>query len=205
MKRGDIKYIIATGFAKKYIDFADRFMNEITCHAHGVHHLMPEARTVIEIGGQDSKFLLLDNNGIVKDFMMNDRCAAGTGRFFEVLASRLNVGFNELGQLAENSSHPLNISSMCIIFAETEINGLLTSGVRKEDIVAGVQISIANRISAMAGRSIIPPIAFTGGVALLSCMDKALSKTLGNDVIVVPEPQFTGALGAAILASQSIV
>jgi len=204
LERGEIKNIVATGFAKKYVDFADRFVNEITCHACGVHYLIPEARTVIEIGGQDSKFLSLDSNGIVVDFMMNDRCAAGTGRFFEVLSARLNIGLDELGRLAEKSRHPSNISSMCVIFAETEINGLLASGVKREDIVAGVQMSIANRISAMTGRSVKTPVVFTGGVALIPYMDIALSKTLGYDVSVVPEPQFTGALGAAIITSHSI-
>jgi predicted CoA-substrate-specific enzyme activase len=179
---------------------ADTTITEITCHAVGVRHLVPTAQTVIDIGGQDSKLVRLDANGKVRDFAMNDRCAAGTGRFLEVVADRLGLSLGELGPMAARSHSPAAISSMCVVFAETEIIGLLAGGRSGEDIVAGVQTAIASRIVAMAGRNVEPPIVFTGGVARISGMETALQTALGQPVAISPEPQMTGALGAALLA-----
>jgi len=197
----DIKSIVATGYGRNAVSIAETTITEITCHAVGVHRLVPEAKTVIDIGGQDSKLLRLDGCGKVRDFAMNDRCAAGTGRFLEVVAQRLGVKLDALGAMAAESRSPAAISSMCVVFAETEITGLLASGAASEDIVAGVQTAIAERIVAMAGRSAEPPVVFTGGVAMISGMDAALQAVLGQSVMVSPDPQMTGALGAAILAS----
>jgi predicted CoA-substrate-specific enzyme activase len=133
---------------------------------------------------------------------MNDRCAAGTGRFLEVVATRLGVKLESLGEMAGRSEQPSMISSMCVVFAETEIVGLLASGMKSEDIVAGVQAAIAARVSAMAGREVTSPVVFTGGVALVPGMDTALSTVLGEPISIVPEPQTTAALGAAILAAR---
>jgi len=166
----------------------------------GVRRLVPGAKTIIDIGGQDSKLVRLDGNGKVRDFAMNDRCAAGTGRFLEVVAARLGIPVGDLGATASRSKSPAAISSMCVVFAETEIIGLLSCGRAGEDIVAGVQNAIASRIVAMAGRSVETPILFTGGVARISGMDAALRTALGQPVAVSPEPQMTGALGAALLA-----
>jgi len=196
----DVKRIVATGYARSRIGIADTTITEITCHAHGVRHLVPGVRTIIEIGGQDSKFLRLDPGGSVHDFAMNDRCAAGTGRFLEVVADRLGVGLEDLGQLSSMSTRPAMISSMCIVFAETEIIGLLSSGASPEDIVAGVQNSIATRVSTMIGRSATPPVVFTGGVAMIPGMAHALESVIGESVSISPSPQMTGALGAAMLA-----
>jgi predicted CoA-substrate-specific enzyme activase len=135
---------------------------------------------------------------------MNDRCAAGTGRFLEVVAQRLDAELKYLGRMASASKCPAAISSMCVVFAETEITGLLASGTASADIVAGVQIAIAERIISMAGRSVDPPVIFTGGVAMISGMDAALQTALGQAVTVSPDPQMTGALGAAILASRQL-
>jgi len=197
----DIKSIVATGYGRNAVSIADTTITEITCHAVGVHRVAPEAKTVIDIGGQDSKLLRLDGGGKVRDFAMNDRCAAGTGRFLEVVAQRLGVKLDALGAMAAESRSPAAISSMCVVFAETEITGLLASGAASEDIVAGVQTAIAERIVAMAGRNAEPPVVFTGGVAMVSGMDAALQAVLGQNVMVSPDPQMTGALGAAILAS----
>lgn len=199
---GDIRFAVATGYARASVEAAGTTITEITCHAAGVHHLLPHVRTVVEIGGQDSKLLRLTDRGTVRDFAMNDRCAAGTGRFLELVAARLDCQLADLGSLAGGAQSPAVISSMCAVFAETEIIGLLASGARPEDIVAGVQQSIASRISAMAGGDVTPPVAFTGGVALLPGMERALSAVLGQDVVVPPDPQFTGALGAALLAAK---
>lgn len=199
--KSDIERVVATGYGRNAISIADTTITEITCHARGVIHVVPEARTVVEIGGQDSKLLKLTEQGTVQDFAMNDRCAAGTGRFLEVIASQLGVRLEDLGEMSVKSTSPASISSMCIVFAETEIIGLLASGTAPEDIVAGVQNSIATRIATMAGKSITPPVVFTGGVAMVSGMDRALEHVLSYPVKIAPNPQMTGALGAAILAS----
>jgi (R)-2-hydroxyacyl-CoA dehydratese activating ATPase len=198
--RSRLGMIVATGYGRKLIRAADATVTEITCQAWGVRRQMPEARTIIDIGGQDSKLLRLDADGTVNDFVMNDRCAAGTGRFLELLAARLGVRLAALGQLAGDSRSPAIISNMCVVFAETEIIGLLASGVATADIVAGVQASLATRVAAMTGRNVTRPIMFTGGVALVPGMEAALSAAVGQPLAVVPEPQLTCALGAALLA-----
>ncbi|MHC4323646.1 MAG: acyl-CoA dehydratase activase [Planctomycetota bacterium] len=204
INKNDVAAIVATGYGRNAVSIANTTITEITCHAVGVHHLVPDAMTVIDIGGQDSKLLRLDTAGRVRDFVMNDRCAAGTGRFLEVVAERLDVELESLGRMAAGSSNPAAISSMCVVFAETEITGLLASGTASEDIVAGVQASIAARIISMAGRSAEMPIIFTGGVAMVSGMTEALQTALGQTVSICPDPQMTGALGAAILASKQL-
>jgi len=200
--RAAIKAIVATGYGRNAVRFADTTITEITCHAQGVFHLTPEARTIVEIGGQDSKFITLEDGGRVRDFAMNDRCAAGSGRFLEVVAARLGVDLATLGDLSRDSHQAALISSMCVVFAETEIIGLLAEGVAPADIAAGVQNAIALRVAALAGRVVAPPVCFTGGVALQSGMVTALETALSCPVCVSALPQYTGALGAAILASR---
>ncbi len=204
INKKDVALIVATGYGRNAVSIADTTITEITCHAVGVHHLVPDTMTIIDIGGQDSKLLRLDTGGRVRDFAMNDRCAAGTGRFLEVVAERLGVKLESLGQMAAKSHRPAAISSMCVVFAETEIIGLLASGTASEDIVSGVQTSIAARIISMAGRNAEPPVIFTGGVAMVSGMAEAMQVALGQTVTVCPDPQMTGALGAAILASKQL-
>jgi predicted CoA-substrate-specific enzyme activase len=204
LSRGDVGAVVATGYGRKLIHIADATVTEVTCQGWGVRRRVPEARTVIDIGGQDSKLLRLRADGSVADFVMNDRCAAGTGRFLEVLATRLAVKLSCLGTLAARSRRPATISNMCVVFAETEIIGLLASGVAPEDIVAGVQASIATRVAAMAGRNLPGPILFTGGVALVPGMNAALESALDKPVVVAPQPQLTCALGAAILAAERL-
>ncbi len=201
LQRGDVASIVATGYGRKLIHTADSQMTEITCQAVGVSHCLPGTRTVIDIGGQDSKFLHLLPSGKVSDFAMNDRCAAGTGRFLEMVAIQLGVRPAELGEMAGRSREPARISSMCVVFAETEIVGLLAQGCTAEDIAAGIQTSIAQRINAMGGLKAEPPVVFTGGVALVPTMDAALSTALNHPVTIAPNPQITCALGAAIMAA----
>jgi predicted CoA-substrate-specific enzyme activase len=201
VSRDDVSGIVATGYGRDIVSFADTTITEITCHARGVRMLVPDAMTIIDIGGQDSKLTRLDADGAVRDFVMNDRCAAGTGSFLEVVASRLNVELQALGEMVRRSRKRAAISSMCVVFAETEILGLLAAGTSPDDIVAGVLGAIATRVSSMAGRNIQPPVIFTGGVALIPGMAAALQSVLGHPVSVAPSPQMTGALGAAILAS----
>ena len=202
LERTHIGGVIATGYGRNNIRFANTTITEITCHARGVHHRAPDARTVIEIGGQDSKVIQLDGPGRVRDFAMNDRCAAGTGRFLEMVATRLNMDWEKLAALAQLSQKPAIISNVCVVFAETEIIGLLAGGQPLADVVAGVQNAIATRVGVLAGRSVASPVYFTGGVALHPGMAQALAAVLACPVQVVPEPQFTGALGAALLAAE---
>jgi (R)-2-hydroxyacyl-CoA dehydratese activating ATPase len=202
LERSRVSAVVATGYGRNLIRFADTTITEITCHARGVHHVAPAARTIIEIGGQDSKVIHLEEGGRVRDFAMNDRCAAGTGRFLEMVASRLDMNWERLSELAGQSKTPALISNMCVVFAETEIIGLLAEGKPLPDVVAGVQNAIATRVSALAGRAISPPVYFTGGVAMQSGMARALEEVLSGPVHVAPQPQFTGALGAALLAGE---
>jgi predicted CoA-substrate-specific enzyme activase len=200
--RPQIHAVVATGYGRNRISFAHTTVTEITCHARGVHHLAPETHSIVEIGGQDSKVIRLDGDGRVRDFAMNDRCAAGTGRFLEMIASRLGTDLATLGSLSAQSRAPALISNTCVVFAETEIIGLLAEGVTPADIAAGVQQAMATRIAAMAGRALDSPVCFTGGVALQSGMVRALEETIGCPVHVPLQPQFTGALGAALLAAR---
>ena len=201
--RDQIGRIVATGYGRNNVGFANTTVTEITCHAAGVRHLAPDARTIVEIGGQDSKLIRLDPGGSVRDFAMNDRCAAGCGRFLEVVADRLEVGLDRLGELADGSRAPAAISSMCVVFAESEIIGLLADGASPADIVAGVEASIASRVAAMAGRGVEAPVVFTGGVARIGGMTGQLSRRLGHPIEIIQNPEMTGALGAALLATQA--
>ncbi len=202
LARDAIAAVVATGYGRKLIRTADAHITEITCQAAGIRHCMPGARTVVDIGGQDSKLLRLKPDGQVSDFAMNDRCAAGTGRFLEMVAAQLGVRMVELGEMAARSRQVARISSMCVVFAETEIVGLLAQGCTAEDIAAGIQAAIAQRVCTMGGVKPTPPVVFTGGVALVPGMDAALSAAFGNSVAIAPRPQLTCALGAALIAAQ---
>ena len=204
MARRDVGRIVATGYGRAALAFADEAITEITCHARGVREQSPEVGTVIDIGGQDSKAIWFDARGAVRDFAMNDRCAAGTGRFLEVLADRLGVGVGELGALAAGSVAPTPISSTCVVFAETEIVGLLAANANPRDIAAGVLKSIATRMASMMGRRAREPVLLTGGVARVAGMGALLAETLGCPVGLAEHPEYTGALGAALLAAEHL-
>ena len=202
LQRAQVRSVVATGYGRTRVPFADTTITEITCHACGVHHLVPDTRTILEIGGQDSKVIQIEDGGRVRDFSMNDRCAAGTGRFLEVVAARMGVDLPGLGELSGRSEKPAVISNTCVVFAETEIIGLLAEGTAAPDIAAGVQASIASRVATLAGCALARPVCFTGGVALQNGMIRALEAALRLPIRVAPNPQFTGALGAAILAGR---
>lgn len=194
---------IATGYGRNAITLAGETVTEITCHARGVFHIQPKVRTVIDIGGQDSKVIEIDDSGCVRDFKMNDRCAAGTGRFLELTAQKLHMDLSEIGRFAELSKKPSQINSMCAVFAETEIIGLLASGEKREDIIAGVQNAVISRVKTMMGRHLKPPVVFTGGVAKIAGMHAVLESQTGLKIQTVPNPQMTGALGAALIAADN--
>jgi len=200
---GDVACTIATGYGRASLDFATQTVTEITCHARGVRRLLPDARTIVDIGGQDSKVIVLDDEGAVTDFAMNDRCAAGTGRFLEMIARLLELDVGELATVAGEAERPAEISSMCAVFGETEAIGLLSRGTPRADVVAGVHASVASRIAALASRLMVrPPGVFTGGVATNAAMVAALETALHMPLAVPPEPQITGALGAALIAAE---
>jgi predicted CoA-substrate-specific enzyme activase len=201
--RANLVATVATGYGREIIEGADSVVTEITCHARGVRSLFPKARTVIDVGGQDSKVIHLDPGGTVTDFAMNERCAAGTGRFLEVVAAKLTVDLPRLSRLAAASRRPARINSTCVVFAESEIVGLLASGARPSDIAAGVLSSLASRITTLAGRRVERPVVFVGGVAMLGGMVKSLARSLGTALVVPAGPQLTGALGAALIAADS--
>ncbi|MCG9966655.1 acyl-CoA dehydratase activase [Pelotomaculum terephthalicicum JT] len=205
LARADIGYIIATGYGRTTLDFADKAMTEITCHAKGAHHLVPGADMVIDIGGQDSKVIFTDRQGNVADFSMNDKCAAGTGRFLQVMAAAMGADVSELAELARGEE-PVQISNMCTVFAESEVISLLAEGVGRGRIIAGIHRSVAKRVTAMAeriGKGEL--IAFTGGVSKNEGVREYLARELGREIVVAPESQLAGALGAALLAREKLL
>jgi predicted CoA-substrate-specific enzyme activase len=196
-----IRKIISTGYGRNSVTFVNKSMTEIICHGAGAHYLNPGVRSIIDIGGQDSKVIVIDEKGKVKNFAMNDKCAAGTGRFLEVMARALEVDLDGFGTLSLKAGSPSKISSLCTVFAESEVISLISKGERRENIIAGIHESIAARVAAMANRvGIVPPVVMTGGVAKNRGVVKAMEKKLGVSIEVSPYAQVNGAIGAAVLA-----
>lgn len=201
----DIARRIATGYGRLYYDDADREVSEITCHARGARFLERDARTVIDIGGQDSKVISIAPTGKVLDFAMNDKCAAGTGRFLEVMSRALDVPIAEFGPLARQSTQALQISTTCTVFAESEVVGLVAQGSELPDIVAAIHRSIASRVGAMVQRiGVNPPLVATGGVARNAAAIEALGRELDQPITVPADSQFAGAVGAALIAHDDV-
>jgi predicted CoA-substrate-specific enzyme activase len=197
----EIAFTVATGYGRDSAEGAGLRVTEITCHARGAHHLFPGARTVLDIGGQDSKVIRLDANGKVADFAMNDKCAAGTGRFLEVMARTLEMDLETMGERSLLASRSLPVSSTCTVFAESEVVSLIASGAAPEEIAWGVHLAIADRTAALAERiGMIPPAVLTGGVAKNPAARKALEDRFRMRFLVPDDPQLTGALGAALIA-----
>jgi predicted CoA-substrate-specific enzyme activase len=202
LDRGDVSGLVATGYGRNYFDDADRVASEILCHARGVSFLFPAARTVVDIGGQDSKMISLGAEGKVVNFVMNDRCAAGTGKFMEMVARTLGEPLENIGALAAGSTDICEISSMCAVFAESEIIGLIQSGTPLASVLRGVFHSVARRTLSMSGRvGLVPDVVFTGGVARNEGVVRALEEEGGVSLLLPYDPQITGALGAALIAA----
>jgi predicted CoA-substrate-specific enzyme activase len=200
----DITYVVATGYGRINVPFADKQITEISCHARGVSYLLPEVRTVIDIGGQDCKGIKL-SNGRAVDFVMNDRCAAGTGRFLEVTAEGLGVKLDDMGRLSLGAKNKVEIGSTCTVFAAQEVVSKLSEGVPLPDIIAGLHEAIATRIYGMVRRlKIEREVALTGGGAKNIGLVRALEAKLGYPVLVPPEPLLTGAIGAALLGKDIV-
>jgi predicted CoA-substrate-specific enzyme activase len=202
IEKSDIRRVVSTGYGRNSVKFMDKAMTEIICHGAGAYYLNPRARSVIDIGGQDSKAIVLDEKGKVKNFAMNDKCAAGTGRFLEVMARALEVDLDGFGALSLRAGDPSRISSLCTVFAESEVISLISKGEKRENIIAGIHESIAARIAAMANRlRIAPLVVMTGGVAKNIGVVKALERKIGMAVEVSEYAQVNGAIGAAFLAT----
>jgi (R)-2-hydroxyacyl-CoA dehydratese activating ATPase len=198
----DVRRIVATGYGRNSIDFADKAVTEITCHAAGAYFLDAQIRSIIDIGGQDSKAIVLDETGRVRDFAMNDKCAAGTGRFLEVMARALEVDLDAFGDLSLSADNAAPISSLCTVFAESEVISLIAKGERRANIISGIHASIGARVAAMAKRiGVRPPVMMTGGVAKNIGVVKALEEKLGTQLRVSEQAQLTGAIGAALIAA----
>ena len=198
----DLCYIVATGYGRINVPFADKQITEITCHAKGLYSILPTAKTVVDIGGQDSKGIKL-KNGKVAGFVMNDKCAAGTGRFLEVIADALGVPLEKLGEVSLSARKAVAISNTCTVFAEQEVVSQLANGEPVENLIAGIHEAIATRIYAMVSKlKIEPDVAITGGGAKNIGLVRAMEARFGCRVLVPPEPLLTGAIGAALIGKE---
>lgn len=198
----DLAAIVATGYGRKIYPHADRQMSELSCHAKGVATCFPKARTVIDIGGQDAKVLALGENGQLQNFLMNDKCAAGTGRFLDVMANILKIDVSEIETLANQAEKPVQISSTCTVFAESEVISQLASGQTKEAVLAGVCESVAARVGALAKRiGLREQVVMSGGVARNGAVRRALERHLSVEIQTSDWAQYMGAYGAAIYAA----
>lgn len=209
----DIAFIVTTGYGRENVPFADKHVSEITCHGMGMHLENPEVRTILEIGGQDSKTIRIDGEGHVETFAMNDKCAAGCGRFLEVTARAMGVELKDLGEISQRSQNTVRISSTCTVFAETEVVSLVAVGTPIPDIVKGVHNSIATRAVALlrslgirhrreSGETEGGPMGMSGGVALNSGVVKSLEEMLGTPIYIAENPQVRGAIGAAYIGQR---
>ncbi len=196
-----IKKTVVTGYGRMTFKAADRQITEISCHAKGVTRILPEARTIIDIGGQDAKVIRVDDEGNVKNFVMNEKCAAGTGRFLEVMARVLDTTICGLSDMAERGKDGVVISSTCTVFAESEMISQLAAGKKIEDVALGAHKSIAQRVAGLANRiGVSPTVVMSGGVALNNNVVKAIEAEIGYKIARLESPQTMGALGAAIYA-----
>lgn len=207
LTRDDIGYLTSTGYGRMNVPFSDRQVTEITCHGRGVHHVIPEARVIVDIGGQDSKVIRIDANGRLLDFAMNDKCAAGSGRFLEVMAHALEVGLEEMGPMSLEAPFIAETSSTCTVFAESEVISQISKGTPLKALLAGIHSGIVDRVYALLKSKIRGSveeevIVMSGGVAKNVGVVSQLSKKVGRPILVPPEPQIIGALGAALLSHE---
>jgi len=201
VRRDRVKRIVATGYGRISVPFADKKVTEISCHALGACKLFPDTRTVIDIGGQDSKVIRVGPGGKVLDFNMNDKCAAGTGRFLEVMAAKLKVPLNEMGSLSMGAKGEVRISSVCTVFAESEVISLVAQNHPKEEIIRGILHAIVNRVWSMVKTlGVQREVTMSGGVAKNRGVVAILEEKLGYPIHVHKEPQIVGGLGAGLHA-----
>lgn len=204
----EVACIIGTGYGRAKVAFADDNVSEVSCHGIGAHFLLPSARTVVDIGGQDCKAVALEENGTLKNFSMNEKCAAGTGRFLDMMARVLEVDVEDLGELDSESTNAVSISNVCSVFAESEVINLANEGADVKDIVKGLHVSLTNRVAVLVKRvGLREAVVVTGGVAKNEGVIRALEEKLGVNVTRLPDeidPQIIGALGAAVAAHRRL-
>lgn len=206
VNRNEVEQIVATGYGRNSVNFAHKAYTEIICHGAGAHFSNPGIRGIIDVGGQDSKAILLNDTGQVENFAMNDKCAAGTGRFLEVMAKALELDLNQLGPMGLTAKKPAKISSICTVFAESEVISMIAARETRENIIAGIHDASAARVAGLATKiKLRPPVIMTGGVAKNTGLVKALENKLGYDILVGDLPQENGAIGAAVLAANHMV
>ena len=206
LRREEVGYVVGTGYGRFKVTFGDAQITEISCHARGANLIFPNTRTVIDMGGQDAKGIKIGEAGDVKDFVMNDKCAAGTGRFLANSAEALGLPLDAIGPLALKGTNPVRLSTVCAVFVESDIMSYVAQGKKVEDILAGVHSAIAARTIALVRRvGIEPEVTFTGGVSLNIGMVKALEQKLEMPLNVSPESHFVGAIGAALMALERAV
>jgi len=200
-----ITYVVSTGYGRINVPFADKQFTEISCHAKGIVSLFPHAKTIIDIGGQDIKAIKIDATGKTTDFVMNDKCAAGSGRFIEVIADTLGLPLDKVGDLSLQSKSPAKISNICTIWAQQEVAASLAQGIPVSDLLAGVHHSLADRICRMVNRlRVEDDVVVTGGGAKNKGLLKALSEQLDHEILVPEEPLTTGAFGAALMGKEIV-
>jgi predicted CoA-substrate-specific enzyme activase len=202
--RKDIGFVMATGYGRKNFREADGELSELSCHAKGVHFTNPGISTIIDIGGQDAKVIRLNSKGMIENFLMNDKCAAGTGRFLDVMSAILQIPIAEFEQLARSASEPAKISSTCTVFAESEVISQLANGSKPDCVIAGICNSVASRVASLARRiGIKEDVFMSGGVARNGGVRDALERELRVPIQYTEESQLMGALGAAIYALEN--
>jgi predicted CoA-substrate-specific enzyme activase len=202
LSNGEVKAVVGTGYGRARVPFADRAVTEIMCHARGAFEHVGGGVTVVDVGGQDVKAIRVGDDGKVGEFVMNDRCAAGTGRFLEIMARALEMDLVELAEVDPARPDAAKVNNMCTVFAESEVIGYLHEGVPPAAIGAGLLLSVADRIAAMARRAGGDRYVLSGGVALNAGFARALSMALGREIGSLPQPQLVGAFGAALLARE---
>ncbi len=201
----DIQYIIATGYGRVIVPFAHEALTELTCHARGAHWFFPGVRTILDMGGQDCKAIRCDSAGRLQNFIMNDKCAAGTGRFLELMARVLGLSLDDLGELSLGAVSAIKINSTCAVFAMSEVTSLIREGKEKKEVIAGLHSAIAGRVyTLLRGVGIEPELAVSGGIGKNKGVVQEIEKRLGMKVLLPPEPQIVGALGAALFARDKI-
>ena len=204
LQAGSMRFVVATGYGRNTFALAGKTYSELSCHARGALFLCPGVRTVIDIGGQDCKAMLLTQDGRLDGFSMNDKCAAGTGRFLEVMAGVLDIAMDDMGHLGDGAERVVEITSTCTVFAESEVISQLSKGVDKRGLVAGIHRSVAVKAAGIARRlGIADPVFFTGGVSQNMGVLSELSRELGTEVRTNQRAQIAGAIGAALYANEA--
>ena len=201
----EIGYIVATGYGRVIVPFAQETVTELTCHARGANWLFPSARTILDMGGQDCKAIRCDEVGRLQNFVMNDKCAAGTGRFLELMARVLGLSLDELGELSLEARAEVRINSTCAVFAKSEVTSLIREGKDRRDVLAGLHNAIASRVyNLLRGVGIEPDLVITGGIGKNIGVVRKIEERVGLKVLLPEEPQIVGALGAALFARDSV-